>query len=222
MHGPLQSRIEEARKIEGRLSTGRDVFVQETKLSRVCKVLFDKPPQNLPPLLVATNARRSAGCRGSLNRRTASCSLSWARSSIAATEFNSRIHEGPLPKGGEGMRVSASERWGSLTHKTAGLFGQREETPLQPPAPYSRGARKCVPHLFSSRGGSPCKAGDSASEPQGYDLGWTTRPLTTPCQTAGMAPGPREIFRTLHGGVMPAVSPWLHGSQCKKSRAELQ
>jgi len=60
------------------------------------------------------------------------------------------IHEGPLPQGGEGIRVSASERWGSLTHKAAGLFGQREETPLQPPAPFSRGERKCSPHQFSS------------------------------------------------------------------------
>jgi hypothetical protein len=61
-----------------------------------------------------------------------------------------KIHEGPLPKGGEVMRVSGSERWCSLTHKAAKLRGQREETPHQPPAPCSGGARKCAPHLFSS------------------------------------------------------------------------
>lgn len=61
------------------------------------------------------------------------------------------IHEGPLPQGGEGMRVPASERWGSLAHKAAEqVVGRREETPLQPPAPYSRGARKCAPHQFAS------------------------------------------------------------------------
>ncbi len=60
------------------------------------------------------------------------------------------IHQGPLPKGGEGMRVSGSVRWCTLTHKAAGLFGQREETPHQPPAPHSRGARKCAPHQSSS------------------------------------------------------------------------
>lgn len=70
------------------------------------------------------------------------------------------IHEGPLPKGGEGMRASGSERWCSLTHKTAGLCGQREETPHQPPAPYSRGARKCVPHLSASARKSASAGGD--------------------------------------------------------------
>ncbi len=58
-----------------------------------------------------------------------------------------QIHQGPLPQGGEGMRASGSERWCSLTHKTVGLQDQREETPHQPPAPYSRGERKCSPHL---------------------------------------------------------------------------
>lgn len=69
-----------------------------------------------------------------------------------ASAFN-RIQEGPLPQGGEGMRVLGSERWCSLAHKAAGLYGQREETPHQPPAPFSRGTRKCVPHKFSSGDG---------------------------------------------------------------------
>lgn len=71
------------------------------------------------------------------------------------------IHEGPLPKGGEGMRVLGSARWCALTHKAAGLFGQREETPHQPPAPYSRGARKCAPHRFQSRGGRVSPDGEA-------------------------------------------------------------
>lgn len=58
--------------------------------------------------------------------------------------------QGPLPKGGEGMRASASERWCSLAHKVIGLCDRRDETPHQPPAPYSRGARKCAPHRLSA------------------------------------------------------------------------
>ena len=72
---------------------------------------------------------------------------------VEGLRSNSAIHEGPLPQGGEGMRLPASERWGSLADKAARLFGQREETPLQPPAPLRRGTRKCVPHPFSSGGG---------------------------------------------------------------------
>lgn len=82
----------------------------------------------------------------------ASCSVRYGSrpQPKSSNEISSEIHEGPLPKGGEGMRVSGSERWCSLTHKAAGLRGRREETPHQPPAPHSRGARKCAPHLFSS------------------------------------------------------------------------
>lgn len=89
---------------------------------------------------------------------TSSSPASASRTQKSLTPCSARLsvngfHEGPLPQGGEGMRVSASERWGSLAHKAAGLRGQREETPLQPPAPYSRGTRKCAPHQFSSGGG---------------------------------------------------------------------
>lgn len=55
MHGTLRGRIEEAREIEGRLSSGRDVFVQETKLSRVCKVLW--PDKKIPAHLASIAGR---------------------------------------------------------------------------------------------------------------------------------------------------------------------
>lgn len=79
---------------------------------------------------------------------------------------HSGIHEGPLPKGGEGMRVSGQERWCSLTHKAAHNqtrkgcgASQREYTPHQPPAPLSRGARKCAPHLSVQSAGTGSNAG---------------------------------------------------------------
>ncbi len=67
---------------------------------------------------------------------------------IATTIWNAR---GPLPKGGEAMMASGSARWGALTHKSVGLCDRREENPLQPPAPFERGERKCSPHQFTLR-----------------------------------------------------------------------
>jgi hypothetical protein len=64
------------------------------------------------------------------------------------------MHRGPLPKGGEAMMTSGSARWGALTYKTAGLIGRREENPLQPPAPFSRGSRN-PRSLITGSGGSP-------------------------------------------------------------------
>jgi len=72
-----------------------------------------------------------------------------SRANVARTS----IHEGPLPKGGEGMMVSGSQRWCCLTHKAVGLCDRREENPHQPPAPFSRGERKCSHHQFISNGG---------------------------------------------------------------------
>jgi hypothetical protein len=40
MYGSLQQRIEEARKIEGRLSTGSDKIVPPPKFGDVCRVLW--------------------------------------------------------------------------------------------------------------------------------------------------------------------------------------
>jgi hypothetical protein len=45
-----------------------------------------------------------------------------------------------MPKGGEAMRVSGSQRWCCLTHKAGRLCAQREETPHQPPAPSEGGS----------------------------------------------------------------------------------
>jgi hypothetical protein len=78
--------------------------------------------------------------------------LAPSTSSTARCLIN-RIHEGPLPQGGKGMRLLGSARWCALTDKATGLFGRREETPHQLPAPFSRGTRKCVPHHSSSGGG---------------------------------------------------------------------
>jgi len=47
MRSNYEERVAEARKIEGRLSSGRDVFVHTTKFAAVCKVLFDKPAAEL-------------------------------------------------------------------------------------------------------------------------------------------------------------------------------
>lgn len=114
------------------------------------------------------------------------------------------IHEGPLPKGGEGMRVSGSERWCSLTHKAARLFGQREETPHQPPAPYASPGHdfKRPNRFWSSRGSTESRR---ALQPTG---------ATAECRSdeasrhqacgdsritgyAAVAPGPRELSHFL-------------------------
>lgn len=119
-----------------------------------------------------------APCAPQLTRFQASAILplnrfspSWMRSRRnGVNDFQFGIHEGPLPQGGEGMRVPASERWGSPAHKAAGLCGQREETPLQPPAPFSRGARKCVPHPFMQRWSSPVALAPATSSGDGLGI----------------------------------------------------
>jgi hypothetical protein len=128
------------------------------------------------------------------------------------------IHQGPLPQGGEGMRVSGSERWCSLTHKAA-FFGQREETPHQPPAPYSRGARKCAPHQFSSRGGVESRhairlehgASCASAVVRDHEPSRFMADTSKGNRIAGVAPGPRDSIHQCRRSLLHKPSTGLWG-----------
>lgn len=120
------------------------LFAEEVKLESLANPRLQSQHMEVP----ADLARAAGGMERLGSRLSGGRTPDAERVSSACLRTHSRTHEGPLPKGGEGMRVSGSVCWCTLTHKAAGLFGQREETPHQPPAPYSRGERKCSPHHF--------------------------------------------------------------------------
>ena len=55
MRTVYEREIANAREIEGRITSGRDVFVHTTKFARVCKVLW--PDEKIAPLLAAIGKR---------------------------------------------------------------------------------------------------------------------------------------------------------------------
>lgn len=55
MRAVYEERVAEAKEIEGRILSGRDVFVRTTKFAAVCKVLW--PEQKIPAMLASISGR---------------------------------------------------------------------------------------------------------------------------------------------------------------------
>lgn len=169
-----------------------------------------------PQQQACSRAWRNTGWPDTKSRRPES-SRSFASWDETAHQFG--IHEGPLSKDGEGMRVSGSERWCSLTHNAGRLCAQREETPHQPPAPLQRTAAQMLPSsqfkvreaLHPSKGHVPTwsidvggagvsrnhSRGDSAHQSANAKAMTADARITTGRQlsaAAGVASGPREAI----------------------------